>query len=57
MTNLEELIETANRLSDRLEKAANDEMKFSYDLQMCLEQMSWQSFKIANELKEIKNYI
>ena len=40
MTNLQELIETANRLCANLEKAANDEMKFSVDIQLKLEQMS-----------------
>jgi hypothetical protein len=57
MTALDELIETANRLSQRLEMAANDERRFCVDIQMRLEAMSWDLFKNANELLEIKNYI
>ena len=57
MTNLQELIETANRLSERLEQAANDEKRFSIDIQMRLEAMSWELFRNANELQEIKGYI
>jgi hypothetical protein len=57
MTNLQELIETANRLCANLEKAANDEMKFSVDIQLKLEQMSWEMYRTANDLKEIKEYI
>lgn len=57
MTNLNELIEVANRLSKRLEDAANDEKKFCVDLQLRFEQLSWQLFCTANELEAIKNYI
>ncbi len=57
MTNLQELIETANRLSQRLEHAANDEKKFCVDIQLRLEAMAWEIYRNANELKEIKNYI
>jgi len=57
MTNLQELIETANRLSRRLEDAANDEKRFCIDIQMRLESMSWEIYRAANELQEIKNYI
>ncbi len=57
MTNLEELIETTQRLSDRLEKASSDEMKFGYDICMRLECMSWECLKLSGELKEIKSYI
>jgi hypothetical protein len=57
MTNLQELIETANRLSQRLEQAANDEKKFCVDIQIRLEQMAWEIYRNANELNEIKQYI
>ncbi len=56
MTNLQELIDTANRLSQRLEQAASDEMKFGIDLCMTLESMAWQTFRLANDLNEIKSY-
>lgn len=57
MTNLQELIETANNLSNSLDRAAQNEKKFCHDICMSLEQMSYEIFKIANGLNEIKNYI
>jgi hypothetical protein len=56
MTNLQELIDTANKLSERLEMAANDEKRFSIDLQLHFERMSWQALCWANDLQEIKSY-
>lgn len=56
MTNLEELIETATRLSLRLEKAAYDEKKFCVDVQMKLESMSWEIYRHANDLQKIRDY-
>jgi hypothetical protein len=57
MTNLQELIETAQRLSSRLETAANDERRFCIDVQMKLESLSWEILRTANELNEIKYYV
>jgi hypothetical protein len=57
MTALDELIETANRLSQRLEQAANNEKKWCVDIQLRFEQMSWECLRLANEMQEIKNYI
>lgn len=57
MTSLQELIDTATRLSKRLEQAASDEKKFCIDICIRLEQMSWEMFRTANELNEIKEYI
>jgi hypothetical protein len=57
MTALDELMETANRLSKRLEQAANEEKKFSVEVQLMLERMSWEVYRNANELNEIKQYI
>lgn len=56
MTNLEELIETTNRLCANLEKAANDEKRFCVDICLRLEQMSWEMYRTANDLKTIKEY-
>lgn len=56
MTNLNELIETANRLSNRLEQAANEEKRFCVDIQLMLERMSWQMLCTANDLKDIRDY-
>lgn len=57
MTNLEELIETTEKLCKSLEKAAADEIKFCVDIQLRLEQMSWEALKHSNELKQIQSYI
>jgi hypothetical protein len=57
MTNLQELIETANRLSKHLEDAANEEKRFSVDICLALERMSWQLYCTANDIESIKNYI
>ena len=57
MTNLNELIETANMLSFNLEQAANNERKFCIDLQLRFEQLSWELLRTANELEEIRSYI
>lgn len=57
MTNLNELIETANRLSQRLEDAANDEKRFCVDIQLRFEQLSWEIYRTANEIESIKSYI
>lgn len=56
MTNIEELIQTAQRLSQNLEKAANEERRFCVDIQLRLEALSWELYRTANELQEIKNY-
>lgn len=57
MTDLEELIETANRLSKRLEKAAEQERKFSVDVCLAFEQMSWEVYRTMNDIKLInENY-
>lgn len=57
MSDLEELIQTANRLSINLDKAAQKDKQFCVDVCQRLEQMSWEIFRTANELKEIRNYI
>lgn len=54
MTNIQELIDTANKLSSSLELSANNERTFCIDIQMRLEQMSWEAFKMANDLRQIK---
>lgn len=57
MSTLQELINTANALSQRLEKAAIEEKTLCDDLRFRLELMSYEIFKTANELNEIKYYI
>ena len=56
MTNLQELIETTNKLSQNLEKAANEEKRFCVEIQMALERMSWEMIRHASDLQAIKSY-
>ena len=56
-TNLEELLETARQLSERLSQAAEDEMIFSQMMQEEFEKMSWEMLRMSNELEELKSYI
>ncbi len=53
---LQELIETAARLSDRLDRMANDEKRFTTDISLFLEKMSWDIFAYAEDLEKIKSY-
>lgn len=55
MTDLEQLIKIAQTLSDRLDKAAQDEAKFGVDISMYLERMSWEMLRTKNDLQEIRN--
>ena len=57
MTDLQLLVETANALSHRLSQAADDEKSFCVDLQLRFERLSWELFKVANEIQEIKYYV
>lgn len=57
MTDIEQLIEMAQKLCKNLERAANEERRFCIDLQIRFEQMSWEAFRFENELREIKGYI
>jgi hypothetical protein len=55
MTDLEELIATADKLCATLEKAANDEKRFCADLCLKFEVMSWEAWRSANDLREAIN--
>lgn len=57
MTDLQELINTANSLCNNLDKAASEEKRFCDEIIVRLEQMSWEVFRTANELEEIKSYL
>lgn len=56
MTNLEELIQTANNLNKRLEIAAAEETRFCIDVCIRLESLSWDMLRTASELEAIKNF-
>ncbi len=57
MTDLQKLIETALILSQNLEKAANEEKRFSVEICMALEKMSWESMCLSNDLESIRSYL
>ena len=54
MSNLDELISTADRLCKTLEESAENENKFCYDLCIELEKYSHQVYKMMNNIKELK---
>jgi hypothetical protein len=56
MSNLQMLIETTENLVKNLDKASQNEKQFCYDVCMELEKMSWETFRMMNDLKQIKNY-
>ena len=55
MNSLKELTEMATCLSNRLDKVSNDNVCF--DLQLRLEQMSWETYRMANELKNLTEWL
>jgi hypothetical protein len=56
MTNLQQLIETTENLVNSLDLASQNEKKFCLDICIELEKMSWETFRIMNDLKQIKQY-
>ena len=55
MTALEELVESANRLCNNLDVAAQNEKKYCVDLCLTLENYSHQIFCMANNINNLKN--
>ena len=53
-SSLDELIAAADNLCSTLEKEANNERKFCADVQLRLEQYSWELYRTANDLRQIK---
>lgn len=56
MTNIEELMASAERLCASLDEAASNEKKFCHNVLNELERMSWEALRISNDLKQIKEY-
>ncbi len=54
MTALEELVEAANKLCISLEKAAENEKKFCQDLCLELERYAWETHRMTNGIRELK---
>jgi hypothetical protein len=53
---IDELIATATHLSERLDKMANEEKRFTTEICLTLDRMSWDIFRASEDLNEIKNY-
>ena len=70
MTNLDDLIESADSLSKRLAElinaadslnkrldfAASEEMRFCSEMGLKFEQLSWEMLRMGNEIKQIQSY-
>jgi len=54
MNELDEVIETAEKLCSNLDKAALNEKKFCHDVCYELELWAWEIHRIRNNIKEIK---
>lgn len=57
MNELNDLIATAMTLSRRLDQMAANERQFGADLCYLIEQISYDVYKTANELREISTYM
>lgn len=56
MTDLQDLIQSADKLCASLDKAAANDKKFCDEICIELERMAWNTFKIKNDLKKINDY-
>lgn len=54
---IEELIQTADRLCASLDLASQNEKKFCDPICLELERMSWETMRLVNDLRQIKEYI
>jgi len=52
---LEEVIELLNSINKKLEKAAENEKRFGIEMSLELERLSWETYKMANDIAEINN--
>ncbi len=55
MSDLDQLIETASRLSNTLTTMAMNERKFGMELCHSLDELSYETYKTAEELRRINN--
>ena len=53
---MNEIIEMADCLTNLLEKQANIELNFCVDVSIMLERLSWDVYRLTNELREINEY-
>ena len=57
MSDIDELVSITYQLSQRLESMAANELKFGFDLGYQLDQLSYDSLIIANNLKSISQML
>lgn len=57
MTDLEELIRSADRLCKSLDDCAKNDRAFSDNVCHDLERMSWETMRLTNDLRQIKDYV
>ncbi len=56
MTDLEELVASADRLCSTLEDLANQDRRFCAMIQHNFDELSYQAFVMSENLKSIKDY-
>jgi hypothetical protein len=56
MSDLDDLIMTVNKLCLNLDRVSEQEKFFSDNIRCELERMCWESLRMANDLKQIKEY-
>ncbi len=54
---LQDLIDTCNKICNRLDEMAAEEIKFGIQLQEELERLSWEIMKHGEDLKSIKEWV
>ena len=53
-SNIDELIETTTRLCESIDSTLANELKLCAEIQHYLDIMSWETYKMANELKLLR---
>ena len=56
MSDLELLIETAEKLCGSLDQMANQERRFCLEMQIMFERTSWEIYRHMNDLRQIANF-
>lgn len=51
-----DMIKTLESISNTLDKICNDEINFNNEMSQLLEQMSWETYKHAQDLKVMGEY-
>lgn len=57
MSDIDQLIETTQNLCNTLDRMAEDERKYGFEIAQALEFLGYDAFKISENLKSIKDYV